>query len=199
MKRLLFGLSIAAVLWMPPAAEWHRQSAAPCRQIQRRESECQYAFATNGESFSGGVNSTPLARVGRFHCGRNGQNSKRGRDVNAPGTTSLALPITGGSYTVNADGRGTLTLQLAQTSIDFGITLTSTNDGLMIDESSNANQSSTGSGTSLNKTRDPSRFRNFWPHVSIFQGWTGTKHSVSLPGVLSAIDPSNGRFLRLFR
>jgi len=56
----------------------------------------------------------------------------------------LAPPITGGSYTVNADGTRTLTLQLAQTSIDFGITLTSTNDGLMIDERRNANQSSTG-------------------------------------------------------
>jgi hypothetical protein len=74
-------------------------------------------------------------------------------DVNAAGLTSLALPITGGSYTVNADGRGTLTLNILSggvaLTINFGITMTSSNDGLMIDEtiiSPQSNQASTGSG-----------------------------------------------------
>ena len=147
MKRLLFAFSVAAVLWSAACSgNGTVNPPPPVGKYSVASLNGQYAFATNGESFSGGVNATPLARVGSFTADGTGRILTGVEDVNAPGTTSLALPITGGSYTVNADGRGTLTLQLAQTSIDFGITLTSTNDGLMIDETSNANQSSTGSG-----------------------------------------------------
>jgi hypothetical protein len=148
MKRLLFGLSIAAFLWSA-ACNGNNSSIGPPPPVGKYSVASlngQYAFVTNGESFTGGVNATPLARMGSFTADGTGKILTGVEDVNAAGTTSLALAITGGSYTVNADGRGTLTLQLAQTSISFGITLTSTNDGLMVDETSNANQSSTGSG-----------------------------------------------------
>jgi len=41
-------------------------------------------------------------------------------DVNADGQVSNAVAITGGSYTVHADGRGFMNLIFAQSSIDFG-------------------------------------------------------------------------------
>jgi hypothetical protein len=148
MKRLLLSLSAAAALWSAACGGGNSivTPPPPIGKYSVASLNGQYAFVTNGESFTGGVSATPLARVGSFTADGTGKILTGVEDVNAAGTTSLALPITGGSYTVNADGRGTLTLQLAQTFINFGITLTSTNDGLMIDETSNANQSSTGSG-----------------------------------------------------
>jgi hypothetical protein len=147
MKRLLFVFSVGAVLWSAACSgNGVVNPPPPVGKYSVASLNGQYAFVTNGESFTGGVNATPLARVGSFTADGMGKILTGVEDVNAAGTTSLALAITGGSYTVNADGRGTLTLQLAQTSIDFGITLTSINDGLMIDETSNTSQSSTGSG-----------------------------------------------------
>jgi hypothetical protein len=103
---------------------------------------------TNGESFTGGFSATPLTRVGTFTADGNGHITGGIEDVNANGTVNNAIPIDGAtsSYTVNADGRGFLTLVLGQNTLDFGITLTSLNEGFMIDETSNTTQSSTGSG-----------------------------------------------------
>jgi hypothetical protein len=107
----------------------------------------QYAFTTSGESFTGGLSATPLARVGTFTADGAGHITGGVEDVNANGAVTNAILIDNtSSYTVNADGRGSLTLVLGQNTLNFGITLTSVNDGLMIDETSNTTQSSTGSG-----------------------------------------------------
>jgi len=112
MKRLLFAFSVAAVLWSAACSgNGTVNPPPPVGKYSVASLNGQYAFATNGESFSGGVNATPLARVGSFTADGTGKILTGVEDVNAAGTTSLALPITGGSYTVNADGRGTLTLQ----------------------------------------------------------------------------------------
>jgi len=146
-KRLLFVFSCFTVLWSAACnGNGTVNPPPPVGKYSLASLNGQYAFTTNGESFTGGLNATPLSRVGSFSADGMGHITGGIEDVNAAGSTNLALAITGGSYTVNADGRGAMTLQLAQTSIDFGITLTSTNDGLLIDETSNANQSSTGSG-----------------------------------------------------
>jgi len=86
-------------------------------------------------------------------------------DVNAQ-EWSACPPNNRRSYTVNADGRGTLTLQLGQNSIDFGIVLL---DKRWPDdrETSNSSQSSTGSGNSSNK-RVRSVFGNYGPYVFDF-------------------------------
>jgi hypothetical protein len=77
-------------------------------------------------------------------------------DVNTGGTPSSPSSITGGSYTVNSDGRGTLTLTFQNgNSINFGIVLTSTSNGLMIDETSNSTQASTGSGNFILQQSPP--------------------------------------------
>jgi hypothetical protein len=148
MKRLLLMLAAGTALWTA-ACGGNGMVVTPPPPVGKytlASLQGQYAFVTNGESFTGGLSATPLARTGSFTADGMGNITGGVEDVNAAGTASLALQITGGNYTVNADGRGTLTLQLAQASLDFGMTLTSTSDGLMIDETSNANQSSTGSG-----------------------------------------------------
>jgi hypothetical protein len=157
MNRLLIALLTGAALWTvacnggggstitpPPAAG--NYSLASLRGT--------YAFITNGEVFNGSVVS-PLARVGSFMADGAGHITGGVEDVNADGTITNAISITGGSYTVKADGRGTLTFLLGQNTLDFGIVLTSTSDGLLIDETSNSNQASTGSGNFIKQTGAP--------------------------------------------
>ncbi len=122
-----------------------------------------YAFVTSGEvCVSNPCTPTLFARTGSFTAdGAGGIKAGGVYDVvNGGGsstTSSQPIPITGGSYTVNPDGRGTLTLNVnsngAPATIAFGFVLTSASDGLspasdglMIDETSTASQASTGSG-----------------------------------------------------
>ena len=115
-----------------------------------------YAFVTNGEAIaSGGSSATPFARTGSFIANGSGAISGGVYDVvNAGGASSGPITImSGSSYTVNADGRGTLTFNInsngVPSTVNFAIVLTSTKDGLMIDETGStqgSNQISTGSG-----------------------------------------------------
>ena len=115
-----------------------------------------YAFVTSGEVItSGGTSATPFSRTGSFIANGNGGITGGVYDiVNAGGTSTISsAPIaimSGSSYTLNADGRGTLTFNInsngAPSSVTFGIVLTSTKDGLMIDETASNSQASTGSG-----------------------------------------------------
>ena len=94
----------------------------------------QYAFVTNGEVFTG-ASVTPLARVGTFTADGHGGITGGLEDVNSAGVTTPAIQIAAGSsYTLNSDGRGTVTLNFAAGgSVTFGIVLTSINgDGLLI-------------------------------------------------------------------
>jgi hypothetical protein len=151
MNRLLRGLCAAAALWtaacgggsiVPPPPPVGKYNLASLKG--------QYAFVTNGEVITSLSTATPLARTGSFIADGLGGITGGLEDVNAAGRYSPALQINGGSYTVNADGRGTLTLNVVSAGItspiNFGMVLTSTSDGLLIDETSSNNQASTGSG-----------------------------------------------------
>ena len=149
MKRLLITLSVAAALWSAAcgSAGSSVQPPPPSGKYSLANLNGQYAFVTNGEVFTNGSSFPfPLARVGVFIADGKGNITGGIEDLNADGTPSNAIAITNGTYTVNADGRGALALNVGQSTLDFGITLTSTSDGLLIDETSNSNQASTGSG-----------------------------------------------------
>jgi hypothetical protein len=120
-----------------------------------------YAFTTNGRvitNTSTGLAESSLARVGSFVADGMGHITEGVEDVNANGTVNTAIFFNNtSSYTINPDGRGTLTLNLtvngAPATTSFAIVLTSgksasvpASDGLMIDETSTTNQASTGSG-----------------------------------------------------
>lgn len=163
MNRLLTAAVAAASLWAaacggggtaitppPPAGNFSAASLSGT-----------YAFVTSGEVTTSSSASTPLARTGSFVADGHGNVSGGVYDVvNSGGlgtTPTQPNPITGGTYTVNADGRGTLTLNVnsggSPGSINFGFVLTTSSSGtsaassgLMIDETSNSSQASTGSG-----------------------------------------------------
>jgi hypothetical protein len=154
MKRFLLGLGAAAALWSAACSSGSGTipPPPPVGTFTLSSLSGTYAFVTNGEVFSNGaVTATPLARTGSFVADGKGGITGGVEDVAQPGALpSLAIPFTGGSYTISADGRGILTLNLnssgTATSITFGITLTSTAGGLLIDETSTSAQASTASG-----------------------------------------------------
>jgi len=158
MKRFLTAAVAAASLW-GVACSSHGSTIAPPPPTGKYSTASlngTYAFVTSGEVItSGGVSATPFARTGSFIANGSGGITGGVYDVvNAGGsstTTSAPIAIMAGSgYTVNADGRGTLTFNInsagVPTTVSFGIILTSTRDGLMMDETATNNQASTGSG-----------------------------------------------------
>jgi hypothetical protein len=155
----------------------------------------QFAFVTSGEVFANGAATpTPLARTGSFMADGSGNITGGIEDVVEPGVLpNLAVTITGGSYTVNADGRGTLTLNVTSggvpSSINFGIVLTSTSDGLMMDETSTTAQASTASGNFFKQ--DTASFTNpvlpvTASYVFDFSGLDGNANPDSLIGEFTA-------------
>src|SRR6266567_8951 len=150
MKRLLLILSIVTAFWTAACSSGGSSVTPPppYSNFSAANLNGQYAFVTSGEVFTpGSISAIPLSRVGSFTADGQGHITGGVEDVNAAGTITNAIPITGGSYAINADGRGTLSLSLGSNTLQFGITLTSTStgDGLMIDETF-SNQASTGSG-----------------------------------------------------
>jgi hypothetical protein len=191
MKRLLFGLAMVAAFWSAACSgNGVVNPPPPVGKYGLSSLKGQYAFMTNGESFaSGATTATPLARVGSFTADGAGNITGGVEDVNAAGTTNLAIQITGGSYTVNADGRGTLTLNLngVGSSINFGITLTSINNGLMIDETSTNTQSSTGSGNFVKQNAGSFQVSGIaGPYVFDFPGLDANSNPESFVGEFTA-------------
>jgi hypothetical protein len=188
MKRLLLTLSVGAALWSAACSgNGIANPPPPIGKYSNASLNGQYAFITNGEVF-GGTTVNQLARVGSFTADGLGNIKGGVEDVNQVSVgVSPALAITGGSYTVNADGRGTLTLQLSQSSINFGITLTSTNDGLMIDETTTSAQSSTGSGNFIKQNSGSFQVSGIaGPYVFDFPGLDANNAPESFMGEFTA-------------
>jgi hypothetical protein len=195
-KRLLLVLAAAAALWSAACSSGSGTIIPPPPSVGTFDPsnlKGTYAFVTNGEVFvSGGITATPLARAGSFLADGLGNITGGVEDANSAGTVSPPIAITGGSYTVKPDGRGTLTLLFGQASINFGFTLTSINGGLLIDETSNANQASTGSGNFIKQ--DPNSFLLSGiagPYVFDFSGFDSNVFPESFIG---RFDAANGVF-----
>src|SRR5206468_11789665 len=74
-------------------------------------------------------------------------------------------------------------LNVGQSTLDFGITLTSTSDGLLIDETSNSNQASTGSGNFVLQKAAPFALTDvIGPYVFDFPGLDANNNPESFIG-----------------
>lgn len=180
MKRLFLTLASVAALWTAACGGGGGTTVLPppTGKFSLSSLNGTYSFVTNGEVItSTAATSFALARVGSFTANGQGGITAGVEDVNSSGVTTLAVQITGGSYTVNADGRGTLTLNLGSGgSINFGLVLTSTSGGLMIDETFNSTQASTGSGNFILQTGGPFTVASAaGPYVFDFSGLDGNQ------------------------
>lgn len=107
----------------------------------------QYAFSMSGSD----LNNNFITRVGSFTADGNGNITAALEDViNAGITGGGRTAFTGGTYTVQANGKGTLTLiQNSTSGLGLSITLTSTSAGLMVQ----TDETATSSGSfNLQKT-----------------------------------------------
>jgi hypothetical protein len=99
----------------------------------------QYAYSMSGEDLSGAF----IARVGSFFADGNGNITKALEDVNdlssIPSVNTISF--TGGSYAIQPNGRGTLTLSNPVSSLQLSITLISNTKGFMIQTDFNATSS----------------------------------------------------------
>jgi len=197
MKRLLFTLAACAALWTAACSSGSSTPPPPpAGNFTLSSLKGTYAFTTSGEVFSNGTE-VNLVRTGSFTANGSGAINAGGvyDTVIEGGTSGIAIPITGGSYTVNADGRGSLTLNVnasgVATSINFGFVLTSgssgtspATSGLMIDETSNNSQASTGSGNFLmQNTADFQSTTNVsGTYVFDFSGFDASPAPVSIVG-----------------
>lgn len=158
MNRLLTAAVVAAALWAAACGGGGATITPPppMGKYSTASLNGTYAFVTSGEAISSGATSaTPFSRTGSFTANGGGAITGGVYDVvNGGGVSTIAsTPITimsGSSYTVNPDGRGTLTFNInsngVPSTVNFGIVLTSTSNGLMMDETASATQASTGSG-----------------------------------------------------
>lgn len=194
MKRLVVALAVIAPLWSAACSGGGPVNPPPpVGKYGNSSLNGQYAFVTSGEVFTpNSFTATPLSRTGSFTADGQGHITTGVEDVNANGSVTNAVAITGGSYTVNADGRGFMTLVLGQNSITLGFTLTSTSDGLLIDETSTQSQASTGSGNFIKQNSASFAVSSVaGPYVFDFSGLDGNQQGFcpcpeSLVGQFSA-------------
>ncbi|MBZ5613017.1 MAG: Ig-like domain-containing protein [Acidobacteriia bacterium] len=84
-----------------------------------------YAFVFSGWKGLGGGNFGRQVTVGHFHADSSGNVTDGAKDVNDESGVSLSVSITG-TYTVNSNRRGTLTLVSAQDTATYSMTLDTT-------------------------------------------------------------------------
>jgi hypothetical protein len=195
MNRLLIAAVAAAALWAGACSSGGSTIAPPPPTGKYGNSSLNgtYAFVTSGEVIaSGAASATQFVRTGSFTAdGAGGIKTGGIYDVvETMGSTISTIPINGGTYTVSADGRGTLTFNVtsngAPTTINFAIVLTSTSAGLMMDETFSGNQASTGSGNFV--LQNPATFSSSvsGSYVFDFSGVDASQSGESLIGEFSA-------------
>lgn len=108
----------------------------PVGKFTNADLKGQYAFSMSGED----LNAAFIARVGSFFADGNGNITQGLEDVNSVAGVN-AVSFTGGSYAIQPNGRGTLTLTNALSSLQLSITLISSSKGLMIQADLNATSS----------------------------------------------------------
>jgi hypothetical protein len=106
----------------------------------------QYAFSMTGsEIASSGLTSSNLfTRVGSFTANGKGVITGGAEDINLA-TGANEFNFTGGSYSVNGDGRGTLSLIDSSGTLTFSITLSSSSNGYIVDMPTDGLSTASGS------------------------------------------------------
>lgn len=107
----------------------------------------QYAFSMSGTTFNTQTLVTePYVRVGSFIADGKGGISGGVEDVNVAGASNeFAFSSTGSSFTINSDGRGTITLIDSTGTLTFDVVLTSSSSGYIVDFPSDASSTASGS------------------------------------------------------
>jgi len=113
---------------------------APAGNFSNASLKGTYAFSMSGTD--AGLNfGAFIARVGSFIADGNGNITAAIEDVTDAGSLPQLVQFTSGSYSIQANGRGTLTLNSAGGALQLSIALNSPNAGVMIQIDLNATSS----------------------------------------------------------
>ena len=100
----------------------------------------QYAFSMSGVDLNGGF----IARAGSFVADGKGSITSGLEDVVSSASGNSIVPFTGGTYTIQANGRGLLVLQSSNGGgLQLNIVLQTTSQGVMVQTDLNATSSGT--------------------------------------------------------
>lgn len=142
MKPLAVVLAAVAALFAAACSSNNAPSVPPpvTGGFSNADLKGTYAFSMSGED--GGVNfGAFIARVGSFTADGNGNITAAMEDVTDAGSLPQLVQFTGGTYSIQANGRGTLTLLSATGGLQLSIALNSGNAGVMIQIDLNATSS----------------------------------------------------------
>jgi hypothetical protein len=148
MRRAFLPVAVLSALWAAACSGGGSAPPPPPQvgQFSNASLNGLYAFSMSGVEVgtSGGLASNFFTRAGSFSANGAGGITTGVEDVNLV-TGAQRIPFTGGSYSISADGRGTLSLINSTGTLQFSITLTGTNGGLII--ATPPDGSSTASGS----------------------------------------------------
>jgi hypothetical protein len=150
MKRLLFVLALFAVAWTSSCGGGGGSNTVvppPTGGFNNGSLTGTYVFSMTGSTIDTAVQSVDsFSRVGIFSAdGKGGISTTVGvEDVHEFGADNI-FSITGGSYVVNADGRGTLSLITSGGTVQYSIALVSSTTGYMVDMISTESETASGS------------------------------------------------------
>jgi hypothetical protein len=152
MKRLLMAVAVLAVVWVAGCSGGGSTKITPPPPVGFTNSSLKgtYVFSMTGTTADPNFGTSSFSRVGVFIADGGGNIQTTGglEDQHQFGSNNT-FAINGGSYVVNSDGRGTLSLITSGGTVQYSIALTSSSSGYMVDMAggTTATDSETASGS----------------------------------------------------
>ena len=152
MKRLLLSVAACAVAWATGCSGGGSTKITPPPPVGFTNSSLKgtYVFSMTGTTADPNFGTSSFSRVGIFIADGGGNIQATGglEDQHQFGSNNT-FAINGGSYVINSDGRGTLSLINSGGTVHYSIALTSSSSGYMVDVSggTTATDSETASGS----------------------------------------------------
>ncbi len=149
MKRVLLVVTAFAAVWAAACNGGGSTTVTPpppTTGFTNASLKGTYVFSMTGSTADPNFGVSSFSRVGVFIADGKGDIATTGglEDVHKFGTPNI-FALTGGSYVVNSDGRGTLSLITSGGTVQYSITLASSSSGYLVDMISD--DSETGSGS----------------------------------------------------
>jgi hypothetical protein len=141
-KRLTLFLTAAVALFSAACSSNSAPSVPPppIGNFSNASLKGTYAFSMSGTDAAANFGAF-IARIGSFTADGNGNITGALEDVTDAGSLPQLVQFTGGSYSIQANGRGTLTLNTPSGGLQVSIALNSANAGVMIQTDLNATSS----------------------------------------------------------
>ncbi len=150
MKRVIFVLTLFVVAWSSSCSGGSSPIVPPpSGGFTNASLNGAYVFSMTGTTADNTFGTSSFSRVGVFSADGKGDIAATGgvEDVHKFGADNI-FGITGGSYTVDADGRGTLSLMTSGgATVQYSITLVSGSAGYLVDMISGDSETASGSFT----------------------------------------------------